>query len=487
MATISRLRRAEFLHRAQEIRRQGQRQRWSVQQIAEAIMRELPQVLPLEAWRWALGWSRAQAITEIADYYTRSRLGTSLVNASMLCKWEHGDVMPGFDYAAALCAVYQADPAQLGLHGNTTLLSRVIDGRAYRDGRGLLRPTYTDGDAMTADHNSSPALAAIRDSVALALEVEGPAGGPLALQNIAAAVAYYDQNYSAYPPGLLAVEVHQTRALVSGMLKRDQPDTTRAELRRLAGWLSALVGNLAFHLADYPAAAIHFATASRLGTAVGDTDLICWSLGAHAMTAYTGDRPVEALELAQQAYEYASTPLRRAQILAWGQLRSLAHMGEGYRSEAAAVMADAQREMEADPDGDRSGRFGFDLAELRLHLAEASLQFGDHAAARLHAGTSRDSLPVGRPGWAAATLVLARAEAARGRLSDAAALGLEVLDVIPAPALRETSRIRFRSLDRDLFAVAGPGVEAQDLQARIRALPALTPPGRISDEPNGRN
>ncbi|WP_283133938.1 XRE family transcriptional regulator [Rhizohabitans arisaemae] len=481
------MRRAELTRRGQEIRRQGQRQRWSVQRIAEAIVQELPQVLPLEAWRWALGWSRAQTITEIADYYTRTRIGTSLLNASMLCKWEHGDITPGYDYTAALCAVYQADPVRLGLR-NTTLLSHVIDGRAYRDGRGFPRWTYTDGDAMTVDHNSgAAALAAIRDSIALALEVEGPAGGPLALENLASAVAYYDRNYSMFPPGLLAVEVHRTRMLVGGMLKRDQSDTARTELRCLAGWLSALVGNLAFHLADYPAAAIHFATAARLGTAAGDGDLICWSLGAHAMTAYTSDRPIEALELAQQAYEYAGTPLRRAQILAWGRLRSLAHMGEGYRSDAAVVMVAAQRELEADPDGDRPGRFGFDLAELQLHLAEANLQFGDHTAAGLHAGASRHSLPVGRPGWAAATLVLARAEAARGRLSDAAALGLEVLDVIPAPALRETSRVRLRDLDRDLSAAGSPGAEAQDLRERTRALPTLIPVGRISDEPNGRS
>ncbi|WP_326635349.1 XRE family transcriptional regulator [Streptosporangium sp. NBC_01755] len=486
MATISRMRRAELSRRAQEIRRQGQRQQWPLQQIASAIVRELPQVLPLEAWRWALGWSRAQTISEIAEFYERTRIGESLLNASMLCKYEHGEITPGHDYTAALCAVYQADPAQLGLHHSTTLVPHMGGGsRAYRDGRALPRPRYTDGDSMTADHDNA-ILAALRDSVTLALEVEGPAGGPLALENLAAALAYYDVNYSAFPPGLLAIEVHRTRALVSGMLKLPQLDGARVELRRLAGWLSALVGNLAFHLSDYPAAAIHFATAARLGTAVGDNDLICWSLGAQAMTAYTGNRPVEALELAQQAYEYAETPLRRAQILAWGQLRSLAYLGESSRSDAALVMANAQRKLEADPDGERPGRFGFDRAELQLHLAETNLQLGDHAAARGHAETSRRSLPVGRPGWAAATLVLARAEAARGQLSDAAALGIEVLDVIPAPALRETSRVRLRDLNHDLFTVASPGVEAEDLQDRIRALPALMLVGRISDEPNGQ-
>ncbi len=38
------------------------------------------------------------------------------------------------------------------------------------------------------------------------------------------------------------------------------------ELRLLAGWLCALVGNRAFRLGDSPATAIHFSTAARLGT-----------------------------------------------------------------------------------------------------------------------------------------------------------------------------------------------------------------------------
>jgi hypothetical protein len=89
-------------------------------------------------------------------------------------------------------------------------------------------------------------------------------------------------------------------------------------------WLSALVGNLAFHMSDYAAAQIHFGTAARLGTVTGDAHLICWSLGAQSMAAYTLRRYAKALDLAQQALEYADTPLRRAQILAWCELRSRA-------------------------------------------------------------------------------------------------------------------------------------------------------------------
>ncbi|MFC4592168.1 XRE family transcriptional regulator [Sphaerisporangium corydalis] len=326
------------------------------------------------------------------------------------------------------------------------------------------------------------ALEALRGSIELAIEVEGPGGGGLAREHVAAATEYYALHYSRFTPGLLAVEVHRTRALVGTMLRQPQTEANRKELRRLAGWLSALVGNLAFHMADHPAAAIHFATAARLGTDVGHNDLVCWALGAQAMAAYTQDRPSEALDLASQALEYADTPLRKAQILAWAQLRSLALLGR--RDAAATVAAAAQSEMTADPHGEQPGRFGFDVAELELHLSEASLLLGDHDRARAHAGASIQRIPAGRPGWATATLLLARGEVARGRYSDGAALASSVLDTVEPQALRETSRVKLRALERDLRAV-DPGSEARELQERLRDLPALVALPRLSDEPNG--
>lgn len=383
----------------------------------------------------------------------------------------------------ALCRLYQVSPRQLGLEGDAAL--RAITGRwAEYGASGGSRITAQNGYPMTAE--DAAALAALRESIELALEVEGPAGGPLTREHLAEAVSYYALRYSVFPPGQLAGEVHRTRSLIGAMLRQAQDEASRAELRLLAGWLSALVGNLAFHLGDHPAAAIHFGTAARLGTAVGHSHLICWSLGAQSMNAYTQRRYPEALELARQAGEYADTPLRRAQILAWVELRALAAFGDARRSEAEQVMAAAQDQMAADPDGDQPGRFGFDTAELHLHLAEASLLLGNHAQARCHAQTSQRHIPHGRPGWAAAVLVQARGEAARGCHADATALAHQVLDALVAPALRETLRIRLRDLDHDLFAMIDPGSAAHELRDRLHALPSLVPPERTSDEPNGR-
>jgi hypothetical protein len=56
-ARISRARRAELNRDAHQVRRQGQRAGWLVPRIAAAIQVSLPQILPLEAWRLAYGWT----------------------------------------------------------------------------------------------------------------------------------------------------------------------------------------------------------------------------------------------------------------------------------------------------------------------------------------------------------------------------------------------------------------------------------------------
>jgi hypothetical protein len=203
------------------------------------------------------------------------------------------------------------------------------------------------------------------------------------------------------------------------------------------------------------------------------------------MTSRAQHRHAEALDLARQAMEYAGTPLRRAQVLAWAELPALARLGGQYRPDAVRVIGQAQDQMAADPDGSQPGRFGFDNAELHLHIAEASLLLGSTALGREHAQASRAATRTGRPSWAAATLALAQAEAASGQASDAATLAHTVLDAIPAGALRQTSRLRLRNLDQNLARTGTSSAEALSLAERIRALPQLIPVGRISDEPNG--
>ncbi|MFD3686894.1 transposase [Nocardiopsis sp. NPDC058631] len=275
-----------------------------------------------------------------------------------------------------------------------------------------------------------PELTAIADSITLHGQ---DTTGDLAQH----ALNFYEQRYSDFPPQVLAAEVSRCRTLLMG--------STDTDIQRVLGWMSALLGNLAHHTQDPTGALIHLGTAARVGEHVGDPALTTWALGAQSMVVMAQHRPVEALELAEQAAHLASTPLRSAQINTWCRLRPLAALG--YTDELFAHTAQAQREM--DRAEDVPGRFGFDRAEFELHLAEALVSLNPVKAVD-HAQTSATLKRSGSPGWAAAVTVRARALAAQHHRHDAASLGESVLDAVPAGSLRATTRQRLHSLVADL-------------------------------------
>lgn len=274
-----------------------------------------------------------------------------------------------------------------------------------------------------------PELTAVADSIAL----HGAETGDLAEQ----ALEFYTQRYSDFPPRVLAGEVARCRSMLM--------HHTGSDTRRVLGWMSALLGNLAHHTDDPAGALIHLGTAARVGEQVGDPLLSSWALGAQSMVTMAGDRPTEALELADQAAQHASTALRAAQITAWCRLRPLANLGD--TDSLTTHISQARRDMDR-ADG-IPGRFGFDRAEFELHLAEALLGH-DPAAAAEHAQNSASLKRSGSPGWSAAVTVHARAQASQREVEDAVALGESVLEAVPAGSLRATTRHRLRSLTRDL-------------------------------------
>ena len=279
-----------------------------------------------------------------------------------------------------------------------------------------------------------PELTAVADSIRLH---GANAGRDLAEQ----ALEFYTLRYSDFPPRALAGEVSRCRSLLM--------DHTSTDTRRVLGWLSALLGNLAHHTDDPTGALIHLGTAARVGEQVGDSTLTGWALGAQSMVTMSQHRPIEALELANNAACFAATPLRSAQFTAWCRLRPLAALGE--TDSLTDYIVQARRDM--DRAEEAAGRFGFDRAEFELHLAEALLEHNPARAAE-HAQASASLKSSGSPGWAAAVTVHARAQAQR-EAQDAVALGESVLDTVPAGALRATTQIRLRSLVADLGAYTG--------------------------------
>ena len=489
---------------AKEIRGNGQLAGWDTSRTVAAILSEIPDVRSLEAWRLAHGWSRPEVIAGVAGLYRQAQLRPPALNSSMLCRWEHGESAPGTEYADALCRLYQVPPDQLGL--SAPALSSGPAGGAFgaplsKSATGTftgpsVRPSGEPQDAPTCPPTTcgwigEPGLpkegwwsgaSVVRESVQLAMEAEGPNGGPMTREQLRRAVRYYDLNYAAFPPSLLASEVHSCRAVVRAMLGHDQPTAVRRTILLLGAWFSALLGNLAFHAAaDFTGAEIHLCTAAGLAATIDNRQLMSWVPGAQSMLAGVQDQEHHALDLALQAVRNADTPLRRAQAISWAQLPALVRLGRD--DDARDAMMAAQREMDASPEQGEPGRFGFDRAELELHLAEAALGLGDLGAVKTHAEESLRYTTLGRPGWAAAALVLARGSAARGFPDHGVELALHVLDTIPPEMLRTTAWRRLTALDEQLTAAQVGGWPAADLHERLLDLHrSPTMPGHLSHQ-----
>lgn len=458
MATVTRARRAQIQREAADIRARGQRVGSSVERIAVEIRAEVPEITPMEAWRLALGWSRAEAIRQVGGVYREDGLMPPGLSEPQLCRMEHDDEQPGPEYQVMIARAYGARIEQLGLATRCHVCNSSYHPADTRYGHPR-EGSALEGAAMT----TASGMPAVRESLQFAL-LDAPAGNAVVVELARSAVEHYALNYSKHPPALLLDEVRATRKLLTDAAAQGPDSETGVGLRRQIGWLSALLGNLSHHLADITGAQSHLTLAVDLGVRTGEPDLSAWASGALAMVATSRDDYARALGHATTGLGHAPAGLRRAQLLGWAQLPALAGLGDENAVDEVLAEADAILETA----GELPGRFGYDLAEHRLHAAEANLTLRRYErAARIAEASIAVKTPY-TPGWAAATLVLALAEA-NDRPADAALRALDILDQIPAARLRSTSRSRLARLDRSLSGVDVRPV--RDLQERLRVLP----------------
>lgn len=459
MAVVTRARRAQIQREAAALRARCQRDRFPVERTVTALRSQLPEVTALEAWRLALGWSRAQAIAQVAAVYRSDGLLPPGLSEAMLCRYEHSHEDPGPEYKQMIARAYGARVDQLGWATRCLACSTTCTTPDLRYGRGQDTATGTGATMTTAS-----GMPAIRESLQLAL-LDAPGGSAAVAALAQAAVEHYALNYSKHPPALLLDEVRGSRQLLAAALNDPADGDIGMELRRQVGWLSALLGNLSHHLADSTGALTHLTLAVDLGERNGEPALAGWASGALAMIATARQDWRHALVHADHGLQHAPAGLRRAQLLGWAQLPALAGLGDADRVDEVLAEADAILETAVE----MPGRFGYDLAEHRLHAAEANLTLRRYDRAALVARESIAAAPVDTPGWAAATLVLALAEA-RDAPEAAALRALDVMDRIPGPRLRATARARLARLDGWL---AGLDVGAvRELSERLRVLPA---------------
>ncbi|WP_233580341.1 Twin-arginine translocation pathway signal [Streptomyces triticirhizae] len=460
MSRVTRSRRAEIQREASRIRAQCQRDGHPQERIVTSLRTALPELTALEAWRLALGWSRPQAVREVAAVYRSDGLLPPGLTPAALCRYEHGQEAPGDEYRLMISRAYGARPDQLGLATRCLWCSTCASPQPlhYRQHQSEETTTSRRGPMTTAS-----GLPAIRESVQWAV-LEAPGDSPALVALAEAAVEHYALNYSKHPPAVLLEEVRATRNLLSKAVAGADPGETEG-LRRQVGWLSALLGNLAYHLDDRAGARTHLTLAGALGESTHEPALSAWASGALAMVATARRDWDHAQNHARYGLQHAPEGLRRAQLLGWALLPTLAATQQV--SEADDVISESDEIMRSAVE--LPGRFGYDRAEHRLHVAEAHLTLERFDRAANVARESIAAAPAETPAWVAATLVLALAEA-RDTPEEAANRALGVLDLIPPQRLRATARTRLARLGRLLNTSTIDS--ATQLTERLSTLPA---------------
>jgi transcriptional regulator with XRE-family HTH domain len=135
---ISSQRRREIDRKAGDIRLECLRLGLTKEETVDRILRALPEVFPLEAWRFANGWARSEVAARLDMLYESDGLAAPGVDAAVLCRWEHGDRRPGEERIDYFCRLYRTRPDRLGFGndhspGDMSHLQRVgiIDAYPY--------------------------------------------------------------------------------------------------------------------------------------------------------------------------------------------------------------------------------------------------------------------------------------------------------------------------------------------------------------------
>lgn len=117
---VSAQRRREIDRQATELRLDAIRRGLATEETVDRILRALPEVFPLEAWRLAHGWTRVELSARLDMLYETDGLAQPHLDAATLCRWEHGSRRPSEERIDYLCRLYRTRPDRLGFGADHT-------------------------------------------------------------------------------------------------------------------------------------------------------------------------------------------------------------------------------------------------------------------------------------------------------------------------------------------------------------------------------
>lgn len=273
-------------------------------------------------------------------------------------------------------------------------------------------------------------LTAPRTRVVQALETAADDGLDVVADTLEELIPHFAQvvsRSSAYDD-LLSV-----RQYTGGLVPR-ATEPLRRDLTVSTGWLSGLLAVATGHAGDSASALVWLRDAERRAKQAEYPPLAAFATLTRSTLAYYGGDPARAAELAAKGRRLAPTGGVAHARLAAQEMRSRAAVGDAA---GTATARRAARHAMSRLDSHTDGVLSIPVAEDPPYTAVSALLVGDHDQAatvttRLLADAYPDHAPARQTSAYARTLmVLALADAGRGRIADAATIGAAALDAAP--------------------------------------------------------
>lgn len=278
--------------------------------------------------------------------------------------------------------------------------------------------------------------------------------GPHTLEQFQADIRRIVTQYPNRPVYPLFVELRTLRSRAFEKLEGRQFPTQTKDLYLITGVLCGVLANASFDLGRLDAAETQARTAFLCAELSGCNWLRAWIRGTQALIAYWDDRPLVAVQLAEDGRQYvpelgtASVRLEAIAARAYGRMRDArgvdTALGIAADARAAVVADDDPGGMMAFPEGKQS----YTAASARLWLggrggASLAERDADHAV-HLYEQDPPEQRRIGE--LTLARLDLAAARLARSELEGTAAEVRTVLEVARRRPLESVNR-RLRQVD----------------------------------------
>lgn len=377
----------------------------------------------IRARRLAMGISLADVVAQVRAWYISEGRAVPRFSETLLSAYESGQKRPGPEYLHYLCAVYRADPPDLGYP------DPCFCGRGHREPAVPVGPAAAgpaepggladDGGLDPEDDDDVVRRMLLRLIADRTVAVDGQffgavdrirrrmddalVGGTVSaimLDEWEEATAGYGRQYLTVPPLRLLCDVLLDFGDVRRMSERRQSLEFSERLCRLAGHLAGLAGMIMINVGDQRLARSFFRTARTAADETGDRHLRAWVTVREALVPlYYGD-PAEASALARAAAGLAGrgpcvagvmAPVLEARALAWAAARREdAARGPALRR-VEALLGPAHEALARLPTAERGDTgFGYTRRQLLFHEGDTRVMLGDHRGAEEVFGWSLD-------------------------------------------------------------------------------------------------